>query len=706
MVQLSRIGFTGRLGGSGGGAAATPYYNYFADTGSTWPWYGDTDHPAIYFADTNMTWFAWETNFGNKRYVFVQTYNNATAAWSTVYFAGTQNSLTDDDHGASISIQRDSEGYVYIFYGCHATAIQWAVTTSPNDPSAWTQKTQIAGTFTYPWLDVIGTDLLLFARGYDSGADEDGEYSIKIATGVTGGNPSFGAATILIQFGTSARVYSGNHIVVGNEVYIPFTYADNGNTYRQDVYFAAYNKTDGSLRNLANTVTVAAGSLPIDRATARASFMVANQQTDSLEGSVPQIVFDTGGNLHFTYLQGPSGGPFTVQHKVWNGSTLSSATEVFAGINDGSTQHAYDRQTCVARSDGSIDIYYVTQGTNVYDWGGDISKKNRASNGTLGSQTLVLAAGATYPLNAVTGVQNAYWAIFAQTVPSPDWAATESGRLQCYAYNGDGFIGPAVPISEQGWLPNVAFGANLLRWWDCQSLGRVARVPSQTMQWKDRMVSAVAAQATDAAKPAFSLTAWDGTLPALTGDGAATNGDILSASSPFAATQTVFIVAERGTQNTDATTSVRAIFTTALSSGGAMAEIDVLRLAADPGQTIVRTSGQGAGAAASTAADGFAANAKAVLTAKIADNNLRCACNGGADGSAGDVGALTATSVNIFGFTTAAQKFAGKIAEILIVDRAVSTDEQQKCEGYLAWKWGIQGNLVAGQPYRNVRPQQ
>jgi hypothetical protein len=35
----------------------------------------------------------------------------------------------------------------------------------------------------------------------------------------------------------------------------------------------------------------------------------------------------------------------------------------------------------------------------------------------------------------------------------------------------------------------------------------------------------------------------------------------------------------------------------------------------------------------------------------------------------------------------------------LIYPYAVSSTEQQKLEGYLAWKWGIQGSLVATHPY-------
>ncbi len=42
----------------------------------------------------------------------------------------------------------------------------------------------------------------------------------------------------------------------------------------------------------------------------------------------------------------------------------------------------------------------------------------------------------------------------------------------------------------------------------------------------------------------------------------------------------------------------------------------------------------------------------------------------------------------------------GQIAEVIIYNRAISTDERQQIEGYLAAKWALNTNLVAGHPYR------
>jgi hypothetical protein len=46
----------------------------------------------------------------------------------------------------------------------------------------------------------------------------------------------------------------------------------------------------------------------------------------------------------------------------------------------------------------------------------------------------------------------------------------------------------------------------------------------------------------------------------------------------------------------------------------------------------------------------------------------------------------------------------GNIHEVLGFSRALSTDDRQTVEGYLAWKWGLQGNLPSTHPYKFLSP--
>jgi hypothetical protein len=45
-----------------------------------------------------------------------------------------------------------------------------------------------------------------------------------------------------------------------------------------------------------------------------------------------------------------------------------------------------------------------------------------------------------------------------------------------------------------------------------------------------------------------------------------------------------------------------------------------------------------------------------------------------------------------------------EVSEALVLYTAISTDNRQKLEGYLAWKWGLQADLPVGHPYKNTPP--
>lgn len=46
----------------------------------------------------------------------------------------------------------------------------------------------------------------------------------------------------------------------------------------------------------------------------------------------------------------------------------------------------------------------------------------------------------------------------------------------------------------------------------------------------------------------------------------------------------------------------------------------------------------------------------------------------------------------------------GQIAEVIGYNRVLSTVERQTMEGYLAWKWGLHGNLPNTHPFKNYPP--
>jgi hypothetical protein len=55
-------------------------------------------------------------------------------------------------------------------------------------------------------------------------------------------------------------------------------------------------------------------------------------------------------------------------------------------------------------------------------------------------------------------------------------------------------------------------------------------------------------------------------------------------------------------------------------------------------------------------------------------------------------------------FNGVSQFYAGQLAEVIIYTRSITATERQYLEGYLAWKWGLQGNLAVSHPYISRNP--
>lgn len=88
------------------------------------------------------------------------------------------------------------------------------------------------------------------------------------------------------------------------------------------------------------------------------------------------------------------------------------------------------------------------------------------------------------------------------------------------------------------------------------------------------------------------------------------------------------------------------------------------------------------------------------------------ACEIYVNGSSLSSQTLSYTPGNATGFligrrTAGAQEFlSGNICEIIAIsNNTLGTSDRQKIEGYLAWKWGLQGSLPADHPYKAAKPQ-
>ena len=107
-----------------------------------------------------------------------------------------------------------------------------------------------------------------------------------------------------------------------------------------------------------------------------------------------------------------------------------------------------------------------------------------------------------------------------------------------------------------------------------------------------------------------------------------------------------------------------------------------------------------------------AANIWRVCSHYSALNDWAIYVDGGTGGSGGGTSPLGHSASNTVGFTSTTKFGGGKagyyancqFGEVVITNAQQSTSDRQKMEGYLAWKWGIQGNLSASHPYKTAAP--
>jgi len=92
----------------------------------------------------------------------------------------------------------------------------------------------------------------------------------------------------------------------------------------------------------------------------------------------------------------------------------------------------------------------------------------------------------------------------------------------------------------------------------------------------------------------------------------------------------------------------------------------------------------------------------------LADDLVYFNKNGGASSTSAALGAAdlmpqggeTAQLAMYYG----SNRWTGKFCELVIVNGILSLDDKERMQGYLAWKWGLEGSLPAGHPYKTSRP--
>ena len=136
-------------------------------------------------------------------------------------------------------------------------------------------------------------------------------------------------------------------------------------------------------------------------------------------------------------------------------------------------------------------------------------------------------------------------------------------------------------------------------------------------------------------------------------------------------------------------------------------------LVADPANTIPTTGllyGGTSGGDRSVGGITLPSNTPFVYSAvftSTATNGYSHWLNGTTGGTQTPYGAGSANGMVIgnYAVPSAVYAFIGQMGEFIVYSTALSTNQRQQVEAYLAWKWGTQGVLDATNPYKNAVPQ-
>jgi hypothetical protein len=106
----------------------------------------------------------------------------------------------------------------------------------------------------------------------------------------------------------------------------------------------------------------------------------------------------------------------------------------------------------------------------------------------------------------------------------------------------------------------------------------------------------------------------------------------------------------------------------------------------------------------------FTTNALNLASVLYTGSSTQVFLNGGGQGSGSLLGSFGTTLYGIGGYagfnpsSYTANKYTGLVGEVLVYNSALLPAQRQQVEGYLAWKWGLQGSLPANHPWKNWPP--
>jgi len=236
------------------------------------------------------------------------------------------------------------------------------------------------------------------------------------------------------------------------------------------------------------------------------------------------------------------------------------------------------------------------------------------------------------------------------------------------------------------WRPDE-LGADLALWLDAEDTASITLNGSTVSQWDDKSGNARhASQPTSSLQPTYNTTGLN-SKPTIDFDG---TDDFFSV--PEFNTVTVFLVGNQGT------------ITRPQLSG---ADPNTSKPAWNVNNNNVAYRNDSSGTIRAVFPGGSTTEfAIGGIQLDISGNQVLINGNGGTITTFSETLIAIDGKVNTVGrdFAGAEQFTDGAIAEIITLNNLPSTEDRQRVEGYLAWKWGLESNLPIGHPYQLYPP--
>jgi len=283
---------------------------------------------------------------------YICTFDHTTKEFSDSVKIG-DNPQGPDTHGQPV-IAIDGDGYIYAFWGSHASTEYWKVSTYPLDITDWGAERHIVDNFTYPncfWRSGL---LWMFYRqgqvfGYRTLADKDG---------------SFSAFTKIIDFTPNKTIYIGRVLFGGDgSIHLAWCHWDELDGYTRKNIYHMYSPDGGvTWKNMAGeTLTIPLTWADQDKA------LVYDGGDEFCSCSCIELGLNYEPYISFTHTQGP--GTYDCEHRV----ARYDAALGWVSSKVRHTNHRQDWAILEVTGEGQVKLYPIWLDSTTYR-GGNLSE--------------------------------------------------------------------------------------------------------------------------------------------------------------------------------------------------------------------------------------------------------------------------------------------------------------------------------------------